>query len=136
MGLDDGPKFTDNMMTIVNWGGIPADTSREVAEVLSYHVDQMKRMDPKSIEFKCALEAAKVMDAQVHEIRMRESVPGDHVWFGKITFKPLEEEKQAEPEVSLETQEDLDVSDDPKTTETEGCVGSNKGPVKRVEVPS
>lgn len=120
--------FVDNMMTIVNWGGIPATTSLEVQEVLSYHVDQMKRMDPKSIEFKTALEAAKVMDAQVSEIKLREAMPEDNLWYGRIDWKPLGEEYQAESEVSpSDTEGLLDGSDDPETTSTDIEGHTNKG---------
>ena len=64
--------FVSNMMLLVNWRGIPAIESREVREVLSYHIENMKRMDKDSIEFKCALEAAKVLDRQYNTIRTRE----------------------------------------------------------------
>ena len=72
--------FADNMTTIVNFGGLPVESSQEAEAVLRHHVDVMKRMDKGSIEFLLALEAAKVMDAQLQEIRVRESVPEDF-WF-------------------------------------------------------
>ena len=83
--------FVDNMFTIVNWGGIPATESQEVAEVLRYHLSNMKQMLKDTLEFKAALEAAKVLDRQYHELRVRElhEQPG-FTWVRKNTWKPSE----------------------------------------------
>ena len=104
--------FVDNMFTIVNWGGIPATESREVAEVLRNHLSNMKQMPKDTLEFKAGLEAAKVLDKQYRELRQREAMPKDHVWMPESTWRPLGEERKGGAKA-------LKASCDPGTTITE-----------------
>ena len=115
--MTDDPKFTfvNNMFTLVNWGGIPATDSQEVAEVLRYHLSNMRQMPKGTLEFMAALEAAKVLDRQYHDLRTREMHENPGIlWVQERRWKPLVEGSTGEQGVSSDTSSTA--PDDPKTT--------------------
>ena len=97
-------EFIENLRIICNFGGIPANHSSEVRAVLRHHLEQMRHMKPKSPEFLMSLETAKVLDAQVQYLQMRETCPEAYLWYPQVTeVKPLGEDSEGEPTVSSDS---------------------------------